>query len=241
MNAIAVIPARGGSKRIPRKNVKLFAGKPIIAWSIEAARAAGCFEHIVVSTDDAEIAEVARASGASVPFMRPAELSDDFTPTVPVIAHAVRAMSGLGHDAAFACCIYPTAPFVTGELLAQAVEVLRRDETLQYALSVAEFSYPIQRALRRTQDGRVSMIDASKVTTRSQDLERAYHDAGQFYAGRAAAWLAQQPLFGDLSGSIVLPSERVQDIDTMDDWIRAELMFDVWHRRGEARHLSTRL
>lgn len=228
MKTLAVIPARGGSKRIPRKNIKLFGGRPMIAWSIEAARRAACFDAVIVSTDDEEIAGVARDYGAQTPFIRPASLADDYAGTVPVIAHAAATMAGLGLAADIVCCIYATAPFVTGDLLEDAVARLIVDPGLSYALSVVEYSYPIQRALRIGAEGRASMIDPSQLTTRSQDLQPSYHDAGQFYAGKARAWIAQEPVFGQFTAPVVLPSYRVHDIDTPDDWVRAELMFKAW-------------
>lgn len=219
---LAVVPARGGSKRIPRKNLRDFCGKPIIAWSIEAARASGCFERVVVSTDDAEIAAVARKFGAETPFMRPAELSDDRTGTIPVVRHAADACGAA--DADLVCCIYATAPFVRAEDLRRGYETLQSSGA-DYAFSVASYAFPIQRAIRRTADGRVEMFDPAQFQTRSQDLEEAWHDAGQFYWGRAAAWRAELPIFARRSAPVALPRHRVQDIDTPEDWTRAEWLF----------------
>lgn len=220
---LAVIPARGGSKRIPRKNIKPFCGKPMIAWSLEAARRSGCFDRILVSTDDAEIADVARANGAEVPFVRPAELSDDHAGTIPVIAHAVRWQGTHGAAPAAVCCIYATAPFLRAEDLQQGERLLAAGDC-DYAFSVTGFGYPIQRALR-LRAGRAEMLQPEHFHARSQDLEQAYHDAGQFYWGRPEAWLAGRPIFGPQSAAVVLPRARVQDIDTPEDWERAELMF----------------
>lgn len=219
---LAVIPARGGSKRIPRKNIREFCGKPIIAWSIEAALESGCFDRVVVSTDDEEIASVAVACGAEAPFLRPAELSDDHTGTGPVVAHAADACA-LGDDD-LACCIYATAPFVTAEDLQRGREVLEQAGA-EYAFSVTSYAFPIQRAVRLTGEGRVEMFDPERLETRSQDLEDAWHDAGQFYWGRARAWRAGTPLFSRDAAPVPLPRHRVQDIDTLEDWTRAELMF----------------
>lgn len=231
---LAVIPARGGSKRIPRKNIKPFAGKPMIAWSIEAALASGCFDHIIVSTDDAEIADVARAHGAEVPFMRPSELSDDHTGTIPVVAHAVDWMAQQVGPVELACCLYATAPFVQAQDLRQGLEVLQKSGA-QYAFTVTHFASPIQRAFRITDHERIEMFNAAQFNTRSQDLEEAYHDAGQFYWGRTQAWLAATPLFSQVSTPIVLPRYRVQDIDTLDDWIRAEMMFEILNPSAERK------
>ncbi|PIT82076.1 pseudaminic acid cytidylyltransferase [Limnohabitans sp. 15K] len=229
---LAVIPARGGSKRIPRKNIKSFCGKPMIAWSIEAGKASGCFDRIIVSTDDAEIAKVARAHGADVPFMRPSELSDDYTGTIPVVAHAVEWIAQQFGSVQFACCLYATAPFVQAEDLRRGLELLQRSGA-QYAFTVTNFAAPIQRSFRITDQQRIDMFNPAQFNTRSQDLENAYHDAGQFYWGRAEAWLSATPLFSQVSTPIVLPRYRVQDIDTIDDWVRAEMMFEILNQSTE--------
>jgi pseudaminic acid cytidylyltransferase len=220
---LAVIPARGGSKRIPRKNIKPFGGKPMIAWSIKAARESNCFDRILVSTDDVEIAEVAKAEGAEVPFFRPPELSDDYTGTIPVIAHAVNWQNQNGQRAVEVCCIYATAPFIAPQDLLRGHSILT-DNGSDYAFSVTSYAFPIQRALRITSQGRVEMFDPSKFETRSQDLEEGWHDAGQFYWGRADAWLAGKTLFGQRSAPVMVPRHRVQDIDTPEDWTHAEMM-----------------
>jgi N-acylneuraminate cytidylyltransferase len=233
MTRLAVIPARGGSKRIPRKNVRPFAGRPMIVWSIEAALAAGCFDAVIVSTDDDGIAEVARAHGARVPFRRPAALADDVTGTVDVIAHAVSAWAEIAEPADPVCCLYATAPFVTPDDLRRGHDLIAAGGAdLDYAFSVTSFPFPIQRALRMTPAGRVEMIQPEHLSTRSQDLEPAYHDAGQFYWGRAEAWQARRPLFGPRSAPVLLPRHRVQDIDTEEDWETAERLFAV-HRARE--------
>lgn len=221
---LAIIPARGGSKRIPRKNIKTFCGKPMIAWSIEAAKISGCFDRIIVSTDDNEIAEIARTQGAEVPYMRPPELSDDGTGTIPVIAHAIDWMKSNAGEVDFACCIYATAPFIRAEDLRRGFVVLQRSRA-DYAFSVTSYAFPIQRAIRITADQRVAMFNPEHFTTRSQDLEEAFHDAGQFYWGRSAAWLGGKPLFSHDAAPVPLPRYRVQDIDTAEDWERAEVLF----------------
>jgi len=221
---LAVIPARGGSKRIPRKNIKPFCGKPMIAWSIEAARQSGCFNQVVVSTDDAEIAEVARQYGAQVPFMRPAELSDDHTGTTAVVAHAIDWFAARGQMPEQVCCLYATAPFVSVDDLRRGLAVLTETGS-DYAFAVTSYAFPIQRAIRITPAGRVEMFNPEHFITRSQDLEEAWHDAGQFYWGRAQAWLQNKVIFGTASVPIRLPRHRVQDIDTPEDWVRAEWLF----------------
>jgi pseudaminic acid cytidylyltransferase len=221
---LAVIPARGGSKRIPRKNIKLFGGKPMIAWSIEAAIQSGCFDRIIVSTDDLEIAEVAKAYGADVPFMRPAELSDDHTGTIPVIAHAVTWQGQHGEAAAEVCCIYATAAFVQATDLQRGLQVLQSTGA-DYAFSVTSYAFPIQRAIHITPEQRVEMFQPEHFATRSQDLPEAWHDAGQFYWGQAQAWTEGKPLFYQGSAPVPLARHMVQDIDTLEDLERAEIMF----------------
>lgn len=230
---LAVIPARGGSKRIPRKNIKAFGGKPMIAWSIEAALESGCFDQVIVSTDDAEIAQVAKEYGAAVPFMRPADLSDDHTGTIPVIRHAIEWVNAHSDDRLQqVCCLYATAPFVRAEDIRQGLAVLT-DTGSDYAFSVTSYAFPIQRALRLTQEGRVDMFNPEHFNTRSQDLEEAYHDAGQFYWGQAEAWLQSKVIFTEGSASVLLPRHRVQDIDTPEDWERAEWMFRALQAQPE--------
>lgn len=223
---VALIPARGGSKRIPRKNIKRFGGVPMIAWSLRVARESGCFDRIIVSTDDLEIADVARAHGGEVPFMRPDELSDDHCGTIPVIAHAVRWLAERGEVPDAVCCIYATAPFLRASDLRRGLDELQSSEA-DYAFSVSSYAFPVQRALRITPDGRIAMFQPECGEIRSQDLEEAWHDAGQFYWGRASAWVRGVPLFSQRSIPVVLPRHRVQDIDTPEDWRRAELMLHV--------------
>jgi pseudaminic acid cytidylyltransferase len=226
---LAIIPARGGSKRIPRKNIKPFCGKPMIAWSIETACLSDCFDRIIVSTDDAEIAELARVYGAEVPFMRPLDLSDDHTGTLPVIAHAIDWVNCNAGVVDFACCLYATAPFTRAEDLRCGFEVLQHSGA-DYAFSVTSYPFPIQRAIRITADQRVEMFNPEHFNTRSQDLEEALHDAGQFYWGRASAWLAGNQLFSHDAAPVLLPRHRVQDIDTEEDWVRAEIMFQILNK-----------
>lgn len=220
---VAIIPARGGSKRIPRKNIKPFAGKPMIGYAIEAALGCGLFDHVIVSTDDDEIAEIAGQLGAAVPFRRPADLADDVTPTVPVIAHAIRACAVRGWVIDHACCIYPGVPFIRAADIAAAFDLLLSGDDGGYSFPVTGFPSPIQRALRRADDGRVAPFNPEHVGTRTQDLEPAYHDAGQFYWGHADAWLAGLNIHAH-GRTIVLPEWRVVDIDTPADWHRAEAL-----------------
>jgi pseudaminic acid cytidylyltransferase len=221
---LVIIPARGGSKRIPRKNIKLFCGKPMIAWSIVTALQSGCFDKVVVSTDDVEIAEVARQCGAQVPFIRPAELSDDHTGTTVVVAHAIDWFAAQGQAPAQVCCLYATAPFVSADDLRRGLAKLIETGS-DYVFPVTSYAFPIQRAIRITDQGRVAMFNPEHFNTRSQDLEEAYHDAGQFYWGRATAWLTGKIIFGPHSAAIQLPRWRVQDIDTVEDWQMAEYLF----------------
>ncbi|BBU63681.1 pseudaminic acid cytidylyltransferase [Methylosinus sp. C49] len=222
---IAVIPARGGSKRIPRKNVKAFHGHPMIAYAIMAARRSGVFDKIIVSTDDAEIAATARDFGAETPFARPAQLADDHSPTVPVIAHAIGACKEMGWDVGDVCCVYPSAPFVVAEDIRSGCALLE-DGSSAYVFPVASFPSPIQRALRRSENGMVTPFFPEHSGARTQDLELAYFDAGQFYWGRASAWEAGLDIHKN-GRALILPEWRVVDIDTPADWERAELLYSV--------------
>lgn len=225
MSKVVIIPARGGSKRVPRKNIRLFQGQPMIAYSIRAALACGLFERVVVSTDDAEIADVALGLGAEVPFVRPASLADDHTGTVEVIQHALRELAAAGYRPDYACCLYATAPFVLPEKLVEGFELLASRPDKDFAFTVTDYAAPVQRALRVSADGGVGSLYPEYQQTRSQDLECAYHDAGQFYWGRAAAWAEGKSLHGPHSLPLVLPRYLVQDIDSPDDWHHAELMY----------------
>ncbi|AKJ26828.1 pseudaminic acid cytidylyltransferase [Caldimonas brevitalea] len=229
---LAVIPARGGSKRIPRKNIRPFAGRPIIAHSIAAALDSALFDQVVVSTDDEEIAAVARQCGASTPFLRPGELSDDHTGTNTVVQHVLRWFAAQGQAYELACCIYATAPFVQPHYLRQGLEQLLSSGA-QFAFSVTTFPFPIQRALRINAEGTIEALFPEHRQTRSQDLEHAFHDAGQFYWGRAEAFLNDTALFSPASVPVLLPRHLVQDIDTLEDWQRAEHMYRALQLAGE--------
>ena len=223
---IAIIPARGGSKRIPRKNIKTFCGKPMIAWSIEAAKKANLFDRIIVSTDDEEIAEVAKKWGAEVPFMRPAELSNDFAGTTEVITHATKWAQDQGWLLEAVCCIYATAPFVRQNDLQRGLDALRSGPWA-YAFTAAEYAAPVFRSFKQVESGGIEMFFPEHFSTRSQDLPMALHDAGQFYWGRPNAWLSGARIFDRHSTPVFIPRWRVQDIDTVDDWVRAEMMAPV--------------
>lgn len=222
---IAVIPARGGSKRIPRKNIKPFAGRPMISYAINAARGSGLFSHIVVSTDDEEIAEIARDFEAETPFVRPAELADDHTPTVGVIAHAIQSCESLGWQISAVCCIYPAVPFLQPQDIAAAWHAYE-NSSADYCFPVAEFPSAVQRALRRTGDGRLKPLDPANELVRTQDLEPAFFDVGQFYWGSRKAWLSNPRIHSNGIGFVV-PGWRAVDIDTADDWDRAELIHQI--------------
>ena len=221
---VCIIPARGGSKRIPRKNIKEFCGKPMIAWSIEAALKSGCFDRVIVSTDDQEIASVAKKYGAEVPFMRPAKLSDDYAGTIPVIKQAIEWLNKNEQAPNLVCCLYATAPFVSAEDIQQGLKQLEQTQA-SYAFTVTSYAFPIQRAIKITATNHVEMFASEHFNTRSQDLEEAYHDAGQFYWGTAEAWTTEKVIFGTESTPVILPRHRVQDIDTPEDWDRAEWLF----------------
>lgn len=224
---IAVIPARGGSKRIPGKNIKHFCGNPIISYAIEAALKSGVFDRVIVSTDDQEIAKVAKAYGAEVPFVRPKELSDDMTPTVPVIKHATEWVIANWGPVSSVCCIYSTAPFVTSADIRQAYATLSDGQTSGYVFTATSFPFPIQRAFRINENGNCEMFHPEHYNTRSQDLEEAYQDAGQFYWGSGESYLSGKIFFSNDSKPHVIPRYRVQDIDTPEDWMRAEIMWRV--------------
>jgi len=220
---LAIIPARGGSKRIPRKNIKLFRGKPMIAWSIDAARQSCLFDRIVVSTDDSEIADVARQYGAETPFLRPAELSNDHAATTAVLAHATTWALDQGWPVVAVCCLYATAPFIQTADLKRGLEPLESGPW-EYVFSATEFAAPIFRSFKQQPNGGIEMFFPEHFGTRSQDLPIALHDAAQFYWGRPDAWVQGKRVFDAHSRVVVIPRWRVQDIDNADDWTRAELL-----------------
>jgi pseudaminic acid cytidylyltransferase len=225
---IAIIPARGGSKRIPGKNLKMFCGKPMIAWAIGYAIESEIFDKVIVSTDDERIAEVARAAGAETPFARPAELADDFTPTVPVIAHAIETCQTMGWEIEYVCCIYPCVPFLQTSDLINAFALMQENDAY-FAYPVTDYAHPIQRAMYRLSTGHMRFAQPEHELTRTQDLEKNYHDTGQFYWGKASAWTARMNMHTAGVGMVV-PNWRVVDIDNADDWKRAELLHEVFAR-----------
>ncbi|MFJ4195807.1 pseudaminic acid cytidylyltransferase [Pseudomonas sp. NPDC089534] len=229
MSNVAIIPARGGSKRIPRKNLKPFDGVPMIVRSIRTALESGLFDQVVVSTDDQEIADVAQAHGAQVPFLRPADLADDFTGTAAVIEHALRQLPAFD----YACCVYATAPLLQARYLREGFDALECHPDKSFAFSVCGFGFPVQRALTLDGQGALTALYPEFRNTRSQDLPEAFQDAGQFYWGRREAWLRGEALYSPASLPVILPRHLVQDIDTPEDWMRAEYLYAALKAGGE--------
>jgi len=227
---LCVIPARGGSKRIPKKNIKNFCGKPIISWPIIAAIKSKCFDRIIVSTDDEEIKEVANFYGAETPFTRPKELSDDFSSSLDVVKHAIEIQNDVDKHQDTVCCIYPTAPFISPSDILRGLQALE-DNEVDYSLSVTSYPYPIQRALKLNQNNLVEMVSPQFLKSRSQDLESNFHDAAQFYWGLSSAWINSKPIFEGNSYPVYIPRYRVQDIDNEEDWVSAEFMFQAIRSR----------
>ena len=224
---IALIPARGGSKRIPRKNIRPFAGRPMIGWPIAAARASGLFDHVIVSTDDEEIAEVARAQGAEVPFIRPDHLADDFTPAREAIVDAVETMEEIvGQKVERLCCIYATAAFVQAADLQQARRILDGVAEGGFVFAAASYPHPVHRAMTEGEAG-IGMLFPDYAKTRTPDLPEAFHDAGMFYWGRRDAFVSRAPMFNPASRPHVMPRQRALDIDTPQDWDFAEALFEL--------------
>ena len=230
--SLCIIPARGGSKRIPRKNIKLFNGKPMIAYSILAAQESDCFKQIIVSTDDDEIAQVAREYGADVPFMRPAELSDDFATTGEVVRYTLQQIEKQEKLLEYVCCLYATAPFVQFTKLQEGMQVLEDNSNIDFALAVTPFSFPPQRSLSINQAGFLEINNPELFAMRSQDLSVQYHDAGQFMWGTKEAWSFDFSFYKSKIYPICIPSYMVQDIDNEEDWIRAETM---WYALNKVR------
>ncbi len=220
---IAIIPARGGSKRIPRKNIKSFLGSPIIKYSIDAALQAGCFDEVMVSTDSVEIGEIAKSYGANVPFLRSEKNSDDHAVTADVIQEVLSNYKKNGKEFDFFCCIYPTAPFITSQKILEAYTKLTTGEA-DSILSVVAFSFPILRSLK-IENSQVTMNWPEHINTRSQDLPEAYHDAGQFYFLKTIAFLRENKLYTEKMSALILPESEVQDIDNLEDWKIAEIKY----------------
>lgn len=228
---IAIIPARGGSKRIPRKNVREFCGRPMIGWPIETAITSGLFDRIIVSTDDEEIAAAAREAGAETPFMRPKNLSDDHSGTTDVVIHALSWAVEAGWQVEAACCIYATAAFVAAEDLASAHRLLSAE--CDYVFPAVRYGHPPQRGFTRSAEGSPELLYPQHVASRTQDLPPVFHDSGQFYWGKRDAWLERQPFFGDKTRFIELPQTRAWDIDRPEDWVMAERLFAAQRESGE--------
>jgi len=228
---VALVPARGGSKRIPRKNVRPFRGVPLLRRTLDMLLTADVVDRVVVSTDDDEVADVAAAAGAEVPFRRPAELADDHTGTRPVVQHAITELEREGPPLGPVCLVYPAAVFVQPHDLRTALDRLTSSGA-DFVFSATTYGAPVQRALRLRPDGSVEMLHPEHAGTRSQDLDEAVHDAGQFYWGRRDAWLQDGSVLRAHSLAHVLPRWRVQDIDTPEDWHRAELLHRVLDELG---------
>lgn len=222
---IAIIPARSGSKRIPGKNIKEFCGKPMIGWSILEAINSECFDHIIVSTDSHEIAEIANSFGADTPFIRPKNISDDFTPIVTVMKHAISELLNLRYKMTNICCIFATAPFIRSNYIKSGLNQLTNNGC-DYVFPVTTFSYPIQRSLIVNTDNTIRMLSPEFSLTRSQDLDEAWHDAGQFYWGKFESWIEEKEIFKSNTQILRLPRKLVQDIDTYEDWEYAEALFN---------------
>jgi pseudaminic acid cytidylyltransferase len=224
--SIAIIPARGGSKRVPRKNIRMFHGRPMIAWSICNAIESGAFDEVVVTTDDEEIASIAEKLGAKAPFRRPKDLSNDFSPVMPVILHTINWWENNISEVDHACCIYATAPFLTPRLLAEGLNLLK-DTNVDFVLSVKRFPYPVQRSLRVDANNFLRFAQPENAFIRSQDLEERYHDAGQYFAGTVDAFKKYKTSHEGRCLPIIIPNEEAIDIDTEDDWRFAEKLFYI--------------
>jgi pseudaminic acid cytidylyltransferase len=229
MSSLAIIPARGGSKRIPRKNIRCFHGKPMIAWSIHAALESNAFDAVLVTTDNEEIASIAEKAGAIVPFQRPSELSCDFAPTMPVLVHAIDWWQKNRYMLEFAGCIYATAPFIRPKILSQAIQILHTSAS-DFVLSVARFDYPVQRSLRLDGNGMLNFAEPENALKRSQDLEPRYHDAGQFFAGRVEAFQHYEAVLNGRCQPMIIPNDEAVDIDTEEDWRMAEKLYAIHDR-----------
>ena len=227
MSNIAIIPARGGSKRIPKKNIKSFLGKPIIAYSIETALASNLFDEVVVSTDDKDIAQIAKNYGAIVPFLRSRKNADDYAILVDVLSEVLLRYKAEGRFFKYVCCILPTAPFVSEQILQKGFKTLINNN-FDSVFPVLEFSHPIQRALQ-IKDDKVSMVCSEHETVRSQDFEKRFHDSGQFYWSKVSSLENDKKLFTKKSGAIVISELEAQDIDTETDWKLAEIKYKLLH------------
>ena len=226
MTKLAIIPARGGSKRIPKKNIKDFLGKPIIAYSIETALNSNLFDEVMVSSDDDEILKISEKYGASIPFVRSSPNSNDYATTIDVISEVIEKYKNIGKEFEYTCCIYPCAPFITENILKQSFEHLQQ-EKYDCIFPVVPFSFPIQRAVRINSKDRIEMFQPEYMQTRSQDLENSFHDVGQYYFFKTKKIIEHQKLWTDNTGCVILSETESQDIDTIEDWKLAELKYKM--------------
>lgn len=227
---LCVIPARGGSKRILKKNIKEFCGKPIIIWCIEQAKKSKCFDKVIISTDDPKIASIAKNMGADVPFRRPKFLSDDHTDTVPVISHAIKWSIKYYKKPSYVCCLYPTAVFVKSSDLKNGLKILKKTNSF-YTFSATNYAHPIQRSFQINANKKLAMLFPKHYKSRSQDLDKAFHDAGQFYWAATDTWLENKPIISKNSTPLCIPRYRAMDIDTIEDWLISEQMFKAIHKK----------
>tara|TARA_B100000900_G_scaffold227995_1_gene193568 strand:- start:332 stop:1033 length:702 start_codon:yes stop_codon:yes gene_type:complete len=228
---IAIIPARGGSKRIPKKNIKKFLGKPIISYSIEAALKSKLFKKVIVSTDSEEIANIAAEYGAEVPFLRPKQLSDDFSGTHEVVGHAVEWIEEKISKLDYVCCIYATAPLIQDNDLVKGFEIIQKGNW-DSVIASTSYSYPIFRSFKKNSQGGLKMIFPEFYNSRSQDLPEIYHDAGQFYWAKPEIWKKPSEMYNEKNAIVEIPNYRVQDIDTLEDWRRAELLYQILDQKN---------
>ncbi len=228
---IAIIPARGGSKRIPKKNIKKFLGKPIISYSIEAALKSKLFKKVIVSTDSEEIANIAAEYGAEVPFLRPKQLSDDFSGTHEVVGHAVEWIEEKISKLDYVCCIYATAPLIQDNDLVKGLEIIQKGNW-DSVIASTSYSYPIFRSFKKNSQGGLKMIFPEFYNSRSQDLPEIYHDAGQFYWAKPEIWKKPSEMYNEKNAIVEIPNYRVQDIDTLEDWRRAELLYQILDQKN---------
>jgi pseudaminic acid cytidylyltransferase len=226
MTSVAIIPARGGSKRIPRKNLRNLGGKPAIAYPIELAIKSNIFERVIVTTDDSEIAEVSLQFGAEVPFIRGPELSDDFAITVDVISDAVRRLQHIGNTFEYVCCLYPVTPLLKPHRVIQSLEILQ-EGNWDYVFPAIEFPSPIERGFRKSESGLIDFRFPEFAHSRTQDIGRTFHDAGQFYYGRTDAWLSKKSVLNGNSTFIELDKNETVDIDDLEDWAFVEQLFSL--------------
>ena len=227
---LCIIPARGGSKRIPKKNIKNFCGKPIILWVIKTAKLSNCFDRIIVSTDDSKIAKLCKNNGIEVPFIRPKEISDDHSDTASVISHSINWFKQNNENPTNVCCLYATAALISSKDIQKGFKIYK-NSNVNFAFTATSYPYPIQRSFKINKNNEIKMFYPKNYRKRSQDFEQAFHDAGQFYWGKAEAWLRNKIIFDSKSIPILIPRYKAQDIDTLEDWKNAELIFKALHSK----------